>query len=603
MDFNKQALFRFSRLLMIVYGFLIFATIILFLSLVFLEKEENPPVDMGFFNLSRGDQDYLVAVAYSAVNDYFLSNDSGKNWPPRFDNVKRKVFVGFRVDGVKRGSWSALRDNLAESVYVAAHRTLSDRRYGPALTEDELSRLKIEIFILGDYTPLSSEYEPGIHGLYFVKDDKQASYYNSVAIEGNLGLDTLMQKLCLKAGLDAQCSQNPDVEKYIYPTIHFASTRFTDDVVLFYRCNTPESNPNVSFSRLNTSLKLATDWFIVNLNDEGFFNYLYNPSNGKYSNSNNMIRQLMASRLLAELSSVNDSLLSYHQRNLDYVFSNWYGEKNECGYIIYDSKSKLGANAMALRALVYSPLFDEYEDKARRLANSIINCQNPDGSFKPFFIEPGYSYDEKKLLYYYSGEALLSLVELYERTGEKKYLDAAVKSQNHYLVEYVQYMDNNYYPALVPWHTMSLAKLYQLTGDERYSNAVFVLNDELIKMQNTEGEPYIDYLGRFYDPTHPEYGVPFTGSTSVYLEGLAYAHEIALLVDDSAHKQKYAQAIKLGVHNLINLQFRGPNMYYLVHPERVKGAIRYRVDDNRIRIDTTQHTIDAFRKIQDVTGF
>ena len=37
-------------------------------------------------------------------------------------------------------------------------------------------------------------------------------------------------------------------------------------------------------------------------------------------------------------------------------------------------------------------------------------------------------------------------------------------------------------------------------------------------------------------------------------------------------------------------------------PERIKGAIRYRVDNSRIRIDTTQHTIDAFMKIIKVFG-
>ena len=50
----------------------------------------------------------------------------------------------------------------------------------------------------------------------------------------------------------------------------------------------------------------------------------------------------------------------------------------------------------------------------------------------------------------------------------------------------------------------------------------------------------------------------------------------------------------------MNCQFNGPDMHYLSSPERVEGALRYRMYDNRIRIDTTQHTIDALLKVIEV---
>ncbi|GAI33693.1 unnamed protein product, partial [marine sediment metagenome] len=216
------------------------------------------------------------------------------------------------------------------------------------------------------------------------------------------------------------------------------------------------------------------------------------------------------------------------------------------------------------------------------------------------YIEPDYSYDEIKLLKFYSGEAILSLVEFYEKTGDEKYLNAAIVSQDYYINEYVTLMDENYYPAYVPWHTMSLYKLYIDTKSEKYKDAIFKLNDKVIEIQNQDGKPYIDYLGRFYDPDHPEYGPPNSGSTAPQVEGLTYAYEIAELENDYERMYEYKKSIFLGAHNLINLQFDGADMYYLSHPERVEGALRFRVDDNRIRIDTTQHTIDAFSKILDV---
>jgi hypothetical protein len=173
-------------------------------------------------------------------------------------------------------------------------------------------------------------------------------------------------------------------------------------------------------------------------------------------------------------------------------------------------------------------------------------------------------------------------------------------SQDYYIEKYVDNIDENYSPALVPWQTMSLSKLYMITGDRKYIEPIFILNDSLISIQNQTGKPYPDFLGRFYDPEHPEYGPPNSGSTSPYVESLAYAYEIAKMEDDEVRMAVYKQAIILGIHSLMNCQFKGPDMYYLTNPERVEGALRYRMYDNRIRIDTTQHTIDALLKVVEV---
>jgi len=565
-----------------------------------INKEIIHYIQNEVIDLTYEDKEYLISVAYTAVNDTFSENNQTYNWPDTFDGIDKKVFIGFRINGKKKGSWSALKDNIAEGIYTATVRTLEDQRYDGSITEDDVSDLKIEIFILGDYKPLDDNYEPGIHGLRFEKNGTEATYYNSVAIEGNYDTETLKSKLCKKANLDEDCCNDPAVNKYYFNTLHFATTRFSEDIVTFYRCNVVDFYPDITMDKIKDTLNLAQDWFIDNLKDEGDFNYRYSPSNGQYSTANNMIRQLMASRLLAELSQKNSSLQILHRKNLDYIFEHWYRKDNETGYIFYDNKSKIGANAMALRTLVYSPFSDEYENEYKKIANGIISLQHPNGSLEPWYIEPDYTFDKQNLLYYYSGQAILSLTELYEKTGNTTYLDAAVNSQDYYVVEYVEKLNQTYYPALVPWHTISLSKLYNITKDEDYLNAIFVLNDELIKMQNQNGSPYIDYLGRFYDPSHPEYGIPFSGSTAIYVEGLAYAYELARQVDDKDRMDNYLKSIILGIHNLNNLQFKGYNMYYLQHPERVEGAIRYRVDNNRIRIDTTQHTIDGFMKILDV---
>ncbi len=345
------------------------------------------------------------------------------------------------------------------------------------------------------------------------------------------------------------------------------------------------------------SLSLAEDWLISNLKEKGCFNYIYDPVTDEYSTSNNMIRQLMASRVLAEMSQKDNSLIYLHEKNLDFIFKYWYFEDNDIGYIYYNDKSKLGAIAMAIRTLVYSPLFDDYQSEVEKLANCILFLQNDNGSFEPWYIEPDYSYDKDYLLTFYSGEAILSLVELYLKTNNNLYLDAAILSQDYYLDIYVEHLNENYYPAYVPWHTQSLNKLYKITKQEKYAEAVLILNDKLLEIQDTENN---ETLGRFYNSMYPEYGSPHSSSDGVYTEGLVYAYEIADLFDDKIHMDIYLAAIRLGVHNLISLQYNKSNSELYSNPDRIIGGIQINIDNPRLRIDTTQHTLDAYHKIVEI---
>jgi len=362
---------------------------------------------------------------------------------------------------------------------------------------------------------------------------------------------------------------------------------------------------DLDVSEVEDSFDLTKNWLVSNLKEKGCFNYYYDPSEEEYSTSNNMIRQLMGSRVLAELSQNNDSLKALHQKNLDFMFDYWYREEGDRGYIYYNSKSKLGAIAMALRVLVFSPFFDDYVEEAEKLANAIFYLQNDDGSMEPWYIDPMYTYsspeakeiDNQRLLTFYSGEAILGLVDYYLKTNNESILNAAVLSQDYYVIKYVDQLEENYYPAYVPWHTQSLNKLYKITGNKNYSKAIFVLNDKLLELQDKVNN---ETLGRFYNDSTPEYGSTHSSSDGVYTEGLVYAYEVAMLEDDLYHMELYEEAIGLGVYNLYSLQYTKDNTVDINYPERVIGAIRVNINDDRIRVDTTQHTMDAYMKIFEV---
>jgi len=335
--------------------------------------------------------------------------------------------------------------------------------------------------------------------------------------------------------------------------------------------------------------------FVTGFRESGLFRYRYDPTKDSYTQSNNELRQLMGSKLLAEFSADDSTLLLKHRKNLEFILTYWYREENGVGFIFYDNKSKLGANAMALRALVYSPYFEEHRQKALMLAQGMLGLRNPDGSFRPWLKEPGYEFDADYLMTFYSGEAILALLEYAEKVDNPSILEAARGSQDFYLDKYVVHLEENYYPAYVPWHSQSLSRLYRKTNDRRYADAVLALNDKLLELQDTK-----ENIGRFHDPAQPQYGSPHASSDAVYTEGLAYALEIARSLNDVPHTKRYSEALELALRHLMSLQYTVSNASGLAQPNRALGGFRVSSTDPRIRMDSVQHTIDAFKKALEV---
>ena len=550
-----------------------------------------------FLDLEQEDKEYLIGLAYDTVSSYLSDGKTpgGGSYPVEYDNINNEVHAVLRIDGKQEGWSFSGSDNLAASVLGAVTNILQDQNTDIELIRDNLWKLSVEIIIKGEESVLDDGFERGLHGIIVRSGGNNAIALSTLSVEGNLSLDYILESLYRELGLETQSG-----EEYYFPTIHFARTPYDDEAVTLYRCSQTDIIPDVTPEKIFETIELARGWMLLNLDEDGYFNYGYSPSREEYFTTNNMIRQFLSSRWLAEESKSNKELEFLHRVNLEYILRNWYRQEGELGYIYFGEKSKLGAMAMAISTIARSPLYEEYADYARKLTNTVLSMQDEDGSFDAWFIEPDYAFDEDSLLRFYSGEGMLGMLELYETSREEKYLEAMKVSQDFYMEKYVDNIEENYSPALIPWQTMSMSKLYMITGDRKYIEPIFILNDRLIGMQDQEGQPYPDFLGRFYDPLHPEYGPPNSGSTSPYVESLAYAYEIASMEGDQERMAAYKKAMILGIHNLMNCQFKGADMYYLEHPERVEGALRYRMYDNRIRIDTTQHTLDALLKVVEI---
>lgn len=352
----------------------------------------------------------------------------------------------------------------------------------------------------------------------------------------------------------------------------------------------------VEFSNLVAQISAETLSSLAGMYDydTGFFTYNTHPVGNKSTNDN-AIRQFLASRVMAIESIKNDDFYAIHEQNLQAIFDSWYQEDEGRGYVLAFDKSKLGANALLLRTLVASPFFTEYDDEAKKLADGIVYLMNNDGSFNPWYMEPAYGYDADYLLTFYSGEAILALLEYAEKADDQSIFNKAKLSQDYYLKKYVDDIDENYYPAYVPWHTLSLTLLYEKTKDQKYADAVFVLNDKLLEMQDKT-----DFIGRFYNPETPEYGSPHASSDAVYTESLVSAYNLSRKIGDSAREKRFKDAIVIAVHNLERLQYKSHNWNIFESSDvkkKLNGAIKSNVCSGWMRVDTTAHAIDALRDL------
>ncbi len=349
---------------------------------------------------------------------------------------------------------------------------------------------------------------------------------------------------------------------------------------------------NQFLNTVSESYQHAKKWLINNIRDEGIFVYLYDPVNDTYAAENNMTRQLMASRLLAGLAFENTALRQVHKKNLEFIFAHWYREnENGLGYMLFDNQSELAANAMALRTLVHSPFFAGYSNQAQKIAEGIVSLMNQDGSLKPRFRAADPEINEDL----YSGAAILSLAEYAAKSDQGKYLISAITAQEFYLNQFITHLDQNNFPAGMPWHTISLANLYEMTSRDEYAGAVFRLNDALIKFQDTT-----QVIGRFHPPAYLKTGPPDSSTDGVYTESLAYAYELAKQKNDFMHQAAYKNVIQLSVKHLTSLQYTKEYSMDSEKKDKVDGAFRISAENQQIRVDCTQHVMDAYRKIMEV---
>lgn len=447
----------------------------------------------------------------------------------------------------------------------------------------------------GDLTPA----QRGVRGLEVSHDGRSVRYAPSQMVAENLSFERALSRAAKLLRLDgAALIDRARLRTFEASQVLVTTAPSPQALELFrgQRTLPPQSVHRQSVARFAAGMR---EWMLDNLHRDGRMTCMYYSSSGRESNSNNMIRQWMATLALVRVARIDGEVasLAAARRNIDYNLEHFYRREGELGVIQYRGQVKLGAVALAALALLEFP-GPGYQRQLQALVATTDALWQPGGEFRNF-LRPERRNGEPNFHNFYPGETLLLWAGLLQRAADPAREQRFLASVDHYR----QWHREHRRPAFIPWHTQAAYQRWQATGSPDLAEWIFEMNDWLLRMQARPEVAYPDTRGRFHDPRNPGFGPPHASSTGVYLEGLVDAWALAVELGDTSRAARYRAAIIEGLRSAMQLQFRDdPSMWYVTDRERVRGGLRTTVYNNVIRVDNVQHTLLAVQKILAADG-
>lgn len=446
-------------------------------------------------------------------------------------------------------------------------------------------------------SPSSHQTSIGVKGFEFHYENKSINYCGLKSLSQNQAPWRILTLFAKAIDVSLAKLNTADIPFYIYDNHQFYFDINTGTATPLFRGNQLVTYEDISKSSVKVMSERLAGWLFNNTDPTtGETAYKYWPSPSKFSTSNNMIRQFMASYAMQVWANENQDPQAGElaNKNLSFNLNTYYKNDGEIGFIEYSKKRKLGAAGLAALSILTSHKAEDFAEQFNGLTLAIKEQWQPTGAFRTFIRQ-----ERNDLHNFYPGEAMFFwahwLAQQPNETLTQQFLTSA-----HYYMDW-HFAHRN--PAFVPWHTQAYYKVWQQTGDPFLQSSIFTMNDWLIEklqsIEEQEGYDYPDFAGRFYYPKGG-YGPPHASATGVYLEGLADAWALAKAVNDTKRQEAYRQAIIKGIRHAMQLEFADDiDMFYITNKQAAAGGLRSRVYNNEIRMDNIQHNLLALIKILD----
>ncbi|GEM_PF-6369900 len=539
-----------------------------------------------------------------------------------------------RATAKLRQGWAAMRAAAAEDYGLTL----------PEKPDSALDRLEIEIEVfhdlcrLTDRTPASLgwDLQIGLEGLYLWDEQEQAGHYLEPAHAVHRAiaspvvfLETALRKNGLTQFL--RPAQNPAVRRerplvlweqawrddsrfsvMRFRALHWIEQPGGADIVELYR-GVP-LHRTVTRESLVTALQLGAEWLMTNQTADGQYAYKYTPVNKpgrRWTAGGNIVRHALNpyTLLLVNAIAPDARLVASARRGIDFTLSFLRWEGNRCVICHRDPparfyNAKLGTNAVTILSILKLAEVGDigaYEPVLLGLAEELLALQDPNGHFWQYDVPPEHPYygAENPIA---PGEFILALARMHKRYQDPRYQDSIERALAYYLVSWrawrLERTSDGIYDeehrvnlvGIVPWLVMAMKDLHDSTGERRYADIAFEMQDWLDGefFYTPQRSRYADWLGGAFK-VHSE--LPAVNSCQ-YIEGASAAFALAKRLDHDVARRR--EVVVLGARFCLQLQYDGyGSTFFLPEPAEALGGFRYTVSHLHLRNDYSYHAMAA----------
>lgn len=351
---------------------------------------------------------------------------------------------------------------------------------------------------------------------------------------------------------------------------------------------------------LENAIKLTKDHYFKNVvNKRGKFIYSFLPHVNRREKRYNILRHAGTIYSMLEVYEImpDDELMQEIKRAFKFLFGKIKPLKinrKEVRVVVEKDAQKIGGNALAIIALAkYTQITQDhqYVKLMQDLASWMREVQAENGEFTVH--KQRYSTGERFdfISHYYPGEAILSLVRLYQIDKNDEWLDVAEKAA-HYLINIRDKNDTIDTIAHDHWLLYGLNELYRERQKEMYLKHSFFIAEAMMKRQITkEDGKREELIGGYVPKTGNE---PRSTPVACRSEGLGAAYRLA---KDYGHEEiatRMRKAIEEGIKFQLQMQLRPESVMYYKRKQLCLGAVQSGLKSFALRIDYTQHNISSF---------
>jgi hypothetical protein len=448
-------------------------------------------------------------------------------------------------------------------------------------------------------------FEPQVYGVAVEYGGRRVEVDPVIQVEANRGSKGVREHInkALGSSIDLFTTENKMIVE-IYKVAHFGERRTDGSFVDFYRGHTVLRPEDVTTEMVRERIGLIGDWYRNNIFGSEVV-YEYSVSSGSYRDKERtMVRSLMATWVLNRLAFFLDDeeLKDLGEEVIEHYLDDYFQieKSREAGKIIPSTKKLPIGNVVKNRytsASFVSAAILERDDYARWAGDTAMLMEWTMG----FQRDDGVLYTEyPQSQYFMPGHLMLSLAYHYNKLGEpyKQWFDGIYDTYEIPVYQMMELADGRYHPLAPAWFTQPAAAMYHKTGDDRYRDFVYAINDRVVKLHehNRAEMLHYDYDG-ILTPKLGYYGN--NSVTAAALESLADAAIVARKDGDTDRYKAYTTVVRHTTAYLMRIQFTPDNTYYVKHRERAVGGFKKDMVSSVLWMDNVWHLTSAFIKIYD----